>query len=209
MAARVAVIVFMLATIASPSPATGQSSPPQEAPLEASQEALRERKVSILVGVGNAMGWLGVQGERYVGTGRWSLFGGVGYVPPSESADTSRSGGRSGGSKVCGWAQPPSVPGGIGVGGRNGDAEVGSNGGSQLEGVRSPSTSGLPVREAGWPYGSGVNWRGARYRRRIRIDSASTAARAWAWIYLATVKPNGLTGALTMRRRRVRWRRAA
>ena len=38
------------------------------------------RVATLLGGVGNAMGWLGVQGERYVGTGRLALFAGLGYV---------------------------------------------------------------------------------------------------------------------------------
>ena len=39
------------------------------------------RSTSFLAGVGNAMGWLGVQGEKYLGSGRVSLFGGLGYTP--------------------------------------------------------------------------------------------------------------------------------
>lgn len=35
-------------------------------------------------GYGNATGWLGVQGERYLGTGRYSIFVGLGYAPSVE-----------------------------------------------------------------------------------------------------------------------------
>jgi hypothetical protein len=39
------------------------------------------RSVTVLSGVGNALGWYGVQAERYVGD-RMSLFAGLGYTPP-------------------------------------------------------------------------------------------------------------------------------
>jgi hypothetical protein len=46
-------------------------------------------RVSMVAGVGNAMGLLGVQAERYVSKGRFSLFGGLGYWPEIESGDPS------------------------------------------------------------------------------------------------------------------------
>jgi hypothetical protein len=39
-----------------------------------------EPAFSITTGVGNAVGWTGVQGERYLNQGRLSVFAGVGYV---------------------------------------------------------------------------------------------------------------------------------
>lgn len=36
---------------------------------------------SVTGGVGNALGWVGVQGERYLRDGRLSVFVGVGYAP--------------------------------------------------------------------------------------------------------------------------------
>lgn len=39
-----------------------------------------ERRATVTVGLGNSMGWLGAQGERYFSGDRMSVFGGVGYV---------------------------------------------------------------------------------------------------------------------------------
>jgi len=41
-------------------------------------------KVTVVAGVGNAMGWLGAQAEGYLKSGRISVFGGVGYTPEYE-----------------------------------------------------------------------------------------------------------------------------
>jgi hypothetical protein len=35
------------------------------------------------------MGWFGVQGERYFGRERFSLFGGLGYTPAGDAGDAS------------------------------------------------------------------------------------------------------------------------
>ena len=40
-----------------------------------------ERMVTATAGVGNAMGWFGVQGERYFLDERISIFAGLGYTP--------------------------------------------------------------------------------------------------------------------------------
>jgi hypothetical protein len=42
---------------------------------------LLPRSVTVTAGVGNAMGWFGAQGERYLGDERVSLFVGLGYTP--------------------------------------------------------------------------------------------------------------------------------
>lgn len=42
---------------------------------------------TVTAGVGNSMGWLGAQGERYLARGRLSLFGGVGYTPEIDPGD--------------------------------------------------------------------------------------------------------------------------
>ena len=44
------------------------------------QEAAPLRVVTVTAGVGNAMGWLGAQGERYFGPDRLSAFVGAGYT---------------------------------------------------------------------------------------------------------------------------------
>jgi hypothetical protein len=55
------------------------------------QEAQRfypgERLVSLTAGVGNAMGWFGVQGERYLLDERMSVFVGLGYTPQLEPGE--------------------------------------------------------------------------------------------------------------------------
>jgi hypothetical protein len=45
--------------------------------------------VTVTGGVGNSMGWLGVQAERYLSNGRFSVLGGVGFLVPSNAGDTS------------------------------------------------------------------------------------------------------------------------
>ncbi len=46
-----------------------------------------ERVVTLLAGVGNALGWLGMQGEYYVAGDRISLFAGLGYTPEIDRGD--------------------------------------------------------------------------------------------------------------------------
>lgn len=53
---------------------------------------------SLTGGVGNSLGWFGVQGERYLRAGRFSIFGGVGYAsnldePPDISGTIAVAGG--------------------------------------------------------------------------------------------------------------------
>ncbi len=71
---------FGLLLISAPfSPAVGQG-------ISRSPETLTEgRRFTMLAGVGNAMGWLGAQGERYFRNGRFSAFGGLGYTWPNET----------------------------------------------------------------------------------------------------------------------------
>ena len=54
------------------------------------QEAAPLRVVTVTAGVGNAMGWLGAQGERYFGPDRLSVFVGAGYTPSTDQYETSR-----------------------------------------------------------------------------------------------------------------------
>jgi hypothetical protein len=63
-------------------------------PAAAQQAAIPEgRSATVTVGFGNAMGWLGGQGEKYFSGGRLSAFGGIGYVPDlSEEDEQSASG---------------------------------------------------------------------------------------------------------------------
>ncbi len=46
-------------------------------------------RVTLLGGLGNALGWLGVQGEAYFATGRLSAYAGLGYTPDVEPGDPS------------------------------------------------------------------------------------------------------------------------
>lgn len=45
--------------------------------------------VTVLAGIGNAMGWFGAQAERYVARGRLSGFVGLGYTPSLDPGDPS------------------------------------------------------------------------------------------------------------------------
>ena len=47
------------------------------------------RVVTVTAGVGNAMGWLGAQGERYFGPDRLSVFIGAGYTPSLDQGEPS------------------------------------------------------------------------------------------------------------------------
>jgi hypothetical protein len=47
------------------------------------------RLVSVTAGTGNALGWLGLQGERYWSRGRVSTFLGIGYTPEIDPGDPS------------------------------------------------------------------------------------------------------------------------
>jgi hypothetical protein len=47
------------------------------------------RVVTVTAGVGNAMGWLGAQGERYFGPDRLSVFVGAGYTPSTDQYEPS------------------------------------------------------------------------------------------------------------------------
>ena len=49
----------------------------------------RPRSVTVTAGWGNAMGWLGLQGEKYLRSQRVSVFGGLGYTPELEDGDAS------------------------------------------------------------------------------------------------------------------------
>jgi hypothetical protein len=46
-----------------------------------------ERLVSLTAGVGNSMGWFGMQGERYFLDERLSVFVGLGYTPRLDQGD--------------------------------------------------------------------------------------------------------------------------
>lgn len=53
------------------------------------QAAAPLRVVTVTAGIGNAMGWLGAQGERYFGPDRLSAFVGAGYTPSLDQYEPS------------------------------------------------------------------------------------------------------------------------
>jgi len=55
------------------------------APLIAQE--VPERVATVTAGIGNNMGWLGLQGERYFAHERLSAFLGLGYTPSIDSGD--------------------------------------------------------------------------------------------------------------------------
>jgi hypothetical protein len=57
--------------------------------LVAQEGGSRERVATVTAGIGNTMGWLGVQGERYFAHERLSAFLGLGYSPVMDQGDPS------------------------------------------------------------------------------------------------------------------------
>jgi hypothetical protein len=53
------------------------------------QEAAPRRIATVTAGIGNTMGWLGLQGERYFAHERLSAFLGLGYTPSLDQGDAS------------------------------------------------------------------------------------------------------------------------
>ena len=47
----------------------------------------RPRSITLLAGVGNAMGWVGLSGEKYFLQSRVSVFAGLGYTPEMDQGD--------------------------------------------------------------------------------------------------------------------------
>ena len=47
------------------------------------------RKTTVVAGIGNTLGWLGIQGEFHLSQERLSAFGGVGYLPEFDPGDAS------------------------------------------------------------------------------------------------------------------------
>ena len=58
-----------------------------QAPERSAQRPIRV--VTITAGTGNALGWLGLQGERYWARDRVSTFIGIGYTPEIDPGDPS------------------------------------------------------------------------------------------------------------------------
>jgi hypothetical protein len=69
--------LLLAAALAAPAPAVAQ----------AAVGEIPEPLVTVTAGVGNAMGWFGVQAERYFVHGRLSVFGGLGYTPSVDAFD--------------------------------------------------------------------------------------------------------------------------
>ena len=78
---RLPVAVPLLLSLGFASPLPGQ------APGDSMRAPLRI--ATLTAGLGNAMGWLGVQGERYFSGDRLSAFLGVGYTPSVDQGDPS------------------------------------------------------------------------------------------------------------------------
>lgn len=67
-------LLTILLLVSLPAPLAGQAPP---------SVTTRQRIATITAGTGNALGWFGVQGERYW-RDRYSAFAGVGYTPAIE-----------------------------------------------------------------------------------------------------------------------------
>ncbi|HKU62314.1 MAG TPA: hypothetical protein VJQ44_13905 [Gemmatimonadales bacterium] len=73
---RIAALVVLL-QLGSPPALTGQAA------------AGPQRIATVTAGMGNTMGWLGLQGERYFAHERLSAFAGLGYTPAIDQGDPS------------------------------------------------------------------------------------------------------------------------
>lgn len=71
---RTIVIAVLAAMMLVALPARGAAQTSRESPEP-------DRDYTVLAGVGNALGWLGVQVEKYFAGDRLSIFGGLGYTP--------------------------------------------------------------------------------------------------------------------------------
>jgi hypothetical protein len=70
-------VLLLAATLAAPAPSVAQAASAQ----------IPEPLVTVTAGVGNAMGWFGVQAERYLAHGLLSAFAGLGYTPSVDTFD--------------------------------------------------------------------------------------------------------------------------
>jgi len=75
---RLVLLVLMLSV---PAPLYGQAASPLA--------GQRTRIATVTAGTGNALGWLGLQGERYWARDRLSAFLGAGYTPEIDVGDPS------------------------------------------------------------------------------------------------------------------------
>ena len=57
------------------------------AALMGQEATVASRVATVTAGIGNAMGWLGLQGERYFAHERLSAFLGLGYTPSVDQGD--------------------------------------------------------------------------------------------------------------------------
>lgn len=74
-------ILLAVVLLAGPSLALGQAA--DSAPTAST------RSFTLVAGSGNAMGWLGLAGEKYVASDRMSVFGGLGYTLQVDEGDAS------------------------------------------------------------------------------------------------------------------------
>lgn len=73
------VLLIGVSLLAVPSSASAQQGMDPSAP--------GPRQTTVTAGIGNAMGWIGAQAERYFANERLSAFGGVGYTPKIDFGD--------------------------------------------------------------------------------------------------------------------------
>ena len=74
-------LVLWVLMLSVPAPLCGQAGSPWA--------GQRKRIVTVTAGSGNALGWLGLQGERYWSRDRLSAFVGAGYTPELDDGDPS------------------------------------------------------------------------------------------------------------------------
>jgi hypothetical protein len=141
---------------------------PARAVAQAASPEIPEPLVTVTAGLGNAMGWLGVQGERYLAHGLLSVFGGLGYTPQVDAYDPE------------GITLAAGVRGCLRLSGRHPERPGGAE--TVLRAVR---TTGIPVRRAGRLHLPGVGRCGLRARCPGAPESGPTPAGTRCGLHLA------------------------
>ena len=72
-------VCVLLGGLLLPAPGWSQAAPRDSLP--------RPRSVTVVAGIGNSMGWLGLQAEKYLAQSRVSVFAGLGYTPEVDEGD--------------------------------------------------------------------------------------------------------------------------
>lgn len=87
-----ALLIFTLALSLAPLAARAQDTTRAQNTARAAAAPPGPRRASLMLGVGNSMGWFGAKGERYFARGRLSAFAGLGATFNTDGTDEYASG---------------------------------------------------------------------------------------------------------------------